>query len=357
MVLTKTVILKQVVDEGLPGPEHFDTQETEVPDFAEAEEGSIQVHITAMSADPYLRMRIKSSSSFGNVVPGEAMTGFVVGKVVASKGNSTWSVGDLFGGNLPFSTVQTLSPEQMKSTLLWKLTDIVSEDELTLGLGLLGMPGSTAYGGLIDVLKVKEGETIFVSAASGAVGSLVGMIAKHVYHCTVIGSCGGPEKAALIKEKFGFDHSLDYKDPEVGGSKENLQAALKKVAPDGIDMYFENVGGIHFDAAFASLRQGGRIAVCGGISQYNTSKEAVVGNTLDVMQMVYTCQRIEGFLAQPWLTGQRGSFLKDMAAFLRAGQVVPQETFFEGVEQWGLAFQSLFTGKNVGKVVIRTNAV
>lgn len=95
--------------------------------------------------------------------------------------------------------------------------------------------------------------------------------------------------------------------------------------------------------------------MCGGISQYNASKEAVVGNTLDVMKMVYTCQRIEGFVSWPWLTGQRGNFLKDMAAFLRAGQVVPQETFFEGVEQWGLAFQSLFTGKNVGKVVIRTH--
>lgn len=119
--------------------------------------------------------------------------------------------------------------------------------------------------------------------------------------------------------------------------------------------YYENVGGIHLDAAFASLRQGGRIAVCGGISQYNQRQEAVVGNTLDLMQMIYTCQRIEGFISLPWLTGQRGSFLKDMAAFLRAGQVVPQETYFDGVEQWGQAFQSLFTGKNVGKVVIRTN--
>jgi NADPH-dependent curcumin reductase CurA len=119
--------------------------------------------------------------------------------------------------------------------------------------------------------------------------------------------------------------------------------------------YFENVGGIHFDAAFASLRPGGRIAVCGGISQYNQSKDAVVGNTFDPMQMVYTCQRIEGFISMPWLSGKRGSFLKDMAGFLRAGHVVPQESFFDGVECWGEGFQALFTGKNVGKVVIRTN--
>jgi NADPH-dependent curcumin reductase CurA len=231
MVLTKTVILKQAVDEGLPGPEHFETQESEVPDLDI--EGSIQLRITAMSADPYLRMRIKSSSSFGNVEPGHCMAGFVVGKVIASRGNPDWAEGDLFGGNLPFSTVQNLSPEDLKVTLLWKLTDILSEEELTLGLGLLGMPGSTAYGGLIDVLAVKEGETIFVSAASGAVGSLVGMIAKNVYNCTVIGSCGGPEKAALIKEKFGYDHAIDYKTLK---GKDDLVAALTEVAPEGIDM-------------------------------------------------------------------------------------------------------------------------
>lgn len=231
MVLAKTVILKQAVDEGLPGPEHFEIQESEVPDLEL--EGSIQLKITAMSADPYLRMRIKSSSSIGNVEPGQPMSGFVVGKVVASKGNAKWAVGDLFGADLPFSTVQNLSAEDLKVSTLWKLTDILSEDELTLGLGLLGMPGSAAYGGLIDVLAVKEGETIFVSAASGAVGSLVGMIAKNVYNCTVIGSCGGPEKAALIKEKFGYDHAIDYK---TMGGKEDLVAALKEVAPEGIDM-------------------------------------------------------------------------------------------------------------------------
>jgi len=230
MVLSKVVILNQSVDEGIPGPEHFDIQENEVPDLEE--DGSIQLQITAMSADPYLRMGLKSSSP-SSVPPGQAMRGFVVGKVVASKGNTTWAVDDLFGGNLPFCTVQNLTPEQLKTSMLWKLTDILAEDELTLGLGLLGMPGSTAYGGLFDVLAAKQGETIFVSAASGAVGSLVGMMAKNVFNCTVIGSCGGPEKAALIKEKFGYDHAIDYK---TLGGKDDLVAALKQAAPDGIDM-------------------------------------------------------------------------------------------------------------------------
>ena len=229
MVLSKTVILNRNIDEGLPGPEHFDIHESEVPPLEE--EGSIQVQITAMSADPYLRPGIKSN---GSVKPGEAMSGFVVGKVIDSKGNSKWNVGDLFGGLLPFSTYHNLTLEQLQNTLLWKLANILSEDELTLGLGVLGMPGSTAYAGLIDILAVKEGETLFVSAASGAVGSLVGMIAKNVYNCTVIGSCGGLEKGNLIKDKFGFDHAIDYK--AVGNDKESLQKALKEVAPDGIDM-------------------------------------------------------------------------------------------------------------------------
>jgi len=351
MVLSKSVILLQSVDEGIPGPEHFDIAVSDVPDLDV--DGSIQVQLIAISADPYLRGTIKSvKSGLTHVEPGQNMLGFVAGKVIASRGNEDWVVGDLFGGLLPFTTVQNLTPEKLKVTTLWKLTDILSEEELTLGIGLLGMPGATAYGGLIDVLAVKEGETIFVSAASGAVGSLVGMIAKNVYHCTVIGSCGGAEKCALIKEKFGFDFAIDYK---AVNDKDKLIAALKEVAPNGIDMYFENVGGFHFDAAFASLGRGGRIAVCGGISQYNSKRELVEGNTINPMAMVYTGQRIEGFISWPWLVGAKGNFLKDMARFLREGKVVAQETYFDGVEKWAEGFQSLFTGKNLGKVVIRAN--
>lgn len=210
------------------------------------------------------------------------------------------------------------------------------------------MPGSTAYGGLIDILKPAAGQTIFISAASGAVGSVVGMIAKNVYGCTTIGSCGGPEKVKLLKEKFGYDHAIDYK---TCSDADALKSALDAVAPDGIDMYFENVGGMHFDAAFASLKAGGRIAVCGAISEYNNSK--VVGNNVDITKMIYSGQRIEGFVCMPWLSGQRGTFLADMANWFKAGKIVEQETFTDGIENWPVAFQSLFTGSNKGKVVVR----
>jgi NADPH-dependent curcumin reductase CurA len=341
----KSLVLKTYVEEGLPTREHFDIVESETP--ALDLDGSIQVKVLAMSADPYLRGRISPKSPMRYQI-GEVMSGFVVGKVVASLNNSEWSEGDLFGGSLPFTTIQNLTPENLKSSLMWKLTGLLDESEITLGLGLMGMPGSTAYGGLIDVLRPNEGETIFISAASGAVGSLVGMLAKRLYNCKVIGSCGGPEKCALIKEKFGFDHAIDYK---TVSTAEELTNALKEVAPDGIDMYFENVGGMHFDAAYASLRPHGRIAVCGGISQYNEAKPAL--NSINPMTMVYTFQRIEGFVCFPWLAGKKGNFLQDMHRYYREGYLVSQETYFDGIEQWIDGFQSLFTGKNVGKVVVR----
>ncbi len=185
------------------------------------------------------------------------MNGFVSGKIVDSK-NGAWKVGDLFGASLPFKTYVVITPAMMAATMMWKLTDYLTEAELSLGIGLMGMPGSTAYGGLLDVLAVKAGQTIFISAASGAVGSLVGSIAKNVYNCKVIGTCGGPEKCELIKTKFGYDHAIDYK---VASDKDKLKAALKEAAPEGIDMYFENVGGYHFEAAFESLRPYGRLAL------------------------------------------------------------------------------------------------
>lgn len=346
MSSSKSVVLIAPLDEGLPGPEHFLVVEKEVPPLEG--DGSIQVQLTAISADPFLRGRIKTNTN-GNpgVGAGDTLVGFVVGKVIESNGNASWSVGDLFGASLPFCTVQNLTAVQVSRTLMWKLTDLIAESELDLGLGVLGMPGSTAYGGLTDVLQPKEGDTIFVSAASGAVGSLVGMLAKNVYNCTTIGSCGGPEKSQIIKEKFGYDHAIDYKKIE---NKEQLKAALKEVAPGGIDMYFENVGGMHFEAAFESLRARGRIAVCGGISMYNDATITPV--QINPMAMVYSHQRIEGFVCMEWLSGKRGNFLRDMHKYLREGKVVAQETVFEGIEQFGVAFQSLFTGKNLGKVVI-----
>jgi 2-alkenal reductase len=163
------------------------------------------------------------------------MVGYIAGKVLESN-SPEWKAGDLIGASVPYTTVQAISGEELKQTLTWKLTDYITEDQISLGVGLLGPPGATAYGGIVDVLHPAEGETVFISAASGAVGSMAGQIAKNVYKCTVIGSCGGPAKCEKIKAKFGYDHAIDYKQCK---SKDDLIAALKAAAPDGIDMYFE----------------------------------------------------------------------------------------------------------------------
>eukprot|EP01034_Spumella_vulgaris_P039507 gene39507-48816_t len=163
------------------------------------------------------------------------MKGFIAGKVLASK-NPKWQKDDLIGGSLPFSTVQIVSQEQLASTVTWKLTGLIDESQISYGVGVMGMPGSTAYGGLIDVLRPNEGETIFISTASGAVGGLVGQLAKHLYKCKVVGSVGGPAKSALIRDKFGFE-AIDYK---TANNAAELIALLKTAAPEGIDMYFEN---------------------------------------------------------------------------------------------------------------------
>jgi len=169
----------------------------------------------------------------------------------------------------------------MKTTLMWKLTDYINESQISLGIGVLGMPGATAYGG-IDTLRPEKGQTIFISAAAGAVGGLVGQLAKTLYDCKVIGSCGGSDKGKMITEEWGFDHAIDYKTCK---NKDDLVAALKAVAPNGIDMYFENVGGMHFEAAMETLANFGRVAVCGMIDGYN---ELPKPTPFWPMKMIYT---------------------------------------------------------------------
>lgn len=336
----KTVHLKTLVDGVAPGPEHFEIKETKV-DTNDIKDGEICVRAMVMSVDPYLRGGIKTG---GTKKVGDAMSGFISGKVIASK-SADWKENDLIGMSANFSTVQIADT---RKTVAWKLTDIVTEENISHGIGILGMPGSTAYAGLLDVLKPEEGQTIFVSGAAGAVGGFVGQLAKKLKNCKVIGSCGGPEKCKLVKEKFGFDECIDYK---TVSNTEELKAALKHVAPDGIDMYFENVGGMHFEAAFESLRPHGRIAVCGGISNYNSTTVNKI--KMNPSQMIYNFQRIEGFVCFPWLSGKKGNFLKDMAGWVNEGKIVIEETVYNGIENWPVAFNGLFIGANKGKAVLK----
>lgn len=337
-LLAKTVVLKHNLDEGVPGPDDFTIESAPAPS---APADGLLIQALVFSADPYLRMGLKT----GQKKPGAAMEGFIAGKVLESK-HSDWKTGDLFGSSRPFTTVQAITADELKKTLIWKLTDHITEEQISLGIGVLGMPGATSYGGVVDVLQPKEGETVFISAASGAVGSVAGQLAKNVFKCKTIGSCGGPAKTELIQKKFGFDHAIDYKQLK---NKDDLVAALKAVAPEGINMYFENVGGMHFDAALASLQPHGRIAVCGSISTYNSATPERM--CFEPMPVIYRRLRIEGFVSTDWLT--TASFLEPMSKWWKEGKIEVEETVHEGIEQWPTAFQSLFHGGNTGKVVVR----
>ena len=337
VAMAKALILKTCLDQGVPGPEHFEICPRPWPTIGDG----LVVRLLVVSADPYMRYRIRSDGDRA----GEPMRGLVAGKVLQSK-LPGWKAGDLFGAELPFVDVQAVSPHAAGS--FRKLSGLVSEERISLGIGALGMPGSTAYGGLTDILKPRQGETIWVTGAAGAVGSMVGMMAKHVFGCTVVGSAGGPEKCRLVTEKFGFDHCVDYK---ACSSAKDLAVALKRVAPGGIDMFFENVGGMHFEAGMQCLRPRGRVAICGVIADYN--KPRMSPNKIFISNMIYTEQTIQGFHCLPWLTGQKGNFLRDMAQWLQEGKVQVQETTFAGLESFGAAFRALFEGGNLGKVVVR----
>ncbi|KNC75033.1 hypothetical protein SARC_12434 [Sphaeroforma arctica JP610] len=356
MVAVKSVWQKGFLESGAPKEEHFEIKESELSgvtaDNQPEEDGAVIVEVRYMSCDPYMRGFLKSQGR-----PAEEgkkiVSAFVSGIILASR-NENWKVNDLFGGSLPLSTVQVVPAKAVAG--LWNLSQYIGEESLSQGIGALGMPGSTAYGGFIDVLEPKEGQTIFVSAASGAVGSIVGQIAKNVYKCTTVGSCGGQAKCEHIKSDFGYDHAIDYKSIDQSGADKGaaeLKAKLKEAVPMGIDMYFENVGGIHFDAAMNSLRPKGRVAVCGGISGYNDKDGP--RQEVDILSLIYTAQRIEGFVCTPWLTGQQGNFLGDMSQWIKEGKVKVEETTYNGVEQWATAFNSLFenTHRNKGKVVVK----
>jgi len=343
---TRTLMVAAPCDAGMPSREHVRVDEGTVS--SELPPGAVRLRALYLSADPYMRSQLRSNSP-RKIAPGEALRGFLVARVEAST-LETWAVGDVLGASLPLSTLQVVTGAALARTATWRLTGLVEDARLSLGVGALGMPGATAVGGLFDVLRPQAGETLLITAASGAVGLLVGQLAR-AHGVRVIGTAGGAAKCALLKEKFGFHEAIDYKAAAAVGAGE-LEARIRATAgPKGLDMVFENVGTTTFESAFRCLGMGGRIAVCGGIAAYNEATEPLVH--ISPLQMIYTAQRIEGFVCGPWLTLQRGNFLETMRAAIADGSVVVEETFYEGIDAWIDAFRSLFDGSHVGKVVVR----
>ncbi|MEU4007770.1 NADP-dependent oxidoreductase [Streptomyces pseudogriseolus] len=318
---------------GRPEPENFALVEAEVRTPGE---GQVLVRNEYLSVDPYMRGRMSAAKSY--VAPyelGKAMQGGAVGEVVASHAEGI-SAGDRvlhFLGWREYAVVDAKSAVKVDPSAV----------PLSAYLGVLGMTGLTAYAGLLRTASFKEGDSVFVSGAAGAVGSQVGQIAKLKGASRVVGSAGSDEKVRLLTEEYGFDAAFNYKN---GPVSEQLRAA----APDGVDVYFDNVGGDHLEAAIGSLNRGGRIAVCGAISVYNNTEPAPGPKNL--ARLIQTRGRIEGFLVGDHYDLQP-QFVEEVGAWIRSGELKYRETVVEGIENNLEAFLGVLRGDNTGKMIVK----
>ena len=303
-------------------------------------DGEIQVRNDWMSVDPYMRGRMMDRESY--VPPfqiGEVMQGGAVGRVTASS-HPDYAVGDLVSSFAGWREAWTAAPE---AVLANKLPQTPIPDSAFLGV--VGMPGLTAYAGLLEIGQPKEGETVFVSGAAGAVGATVCQIAK-IKGCTVIGSAGGPEKAEFLKS-IGVDAVIDYRQHTTADA---LTQALSNAAPKGIDIYFDNVGGDHLQAAIAVANQGARMPLCGMISQYNATTPTPGPNNL--IMAVGKSLKLQGFIVSNY-SHLQPDFIRDMSSWIPSGQLQFRETVMEGIEEAPNAFMGLFKGQNLGKMLVK----
>jgi len=321
--------------EGMPTTGNFELKTFDLPKL---EKGSLKVSNRWLSVDPYMRGRMNDVKSYVPPFALDApMDGGAIGEVIESKAEG-FAKGDLvlhMGGWRDEAVVTA------KTAL--KLPDLGGADPQQF-LGILGVTGATAYFGLLDVAGAKEGDTVFVSAAAGAVGSAVVQIAK-AKGMTVIGSAGGADKCEFVRA-LGADAVIDYK---AGPVVKGLAAAAQKVGNGGIDVYFDNVGGEHLDAAFALARQNARFAICGMIGGYNSSEPVAFRYFMRVIAMRI---RVQGFIYTDYLP-RLGEFYRDMGGWLASGAVKPRDSVMEGLEATPEAFLGLFSGANTGKMLIR----
>jgi NADPH-dependent curcumin reductase CurA len=318
---------------GEPTPAEFELAEVEV---GAPGEGEVLVRNVVMSVDPYMRGRMNDVKSY--VPPfaiGEPLEGGAVGEVVESNAEGL-APGDL-----------VLSSQGWREAFVApaKRLQVLPRDsgvEPGHHLGVLGMPGFTAWVGLHEIAHIKPEDTVFISAASGAVGSIAGQLAR-AHGCTVIGSAGSPEKVAALRDELGFHHAFDYR-------AQDPVAALAEAAPKGIDVYFDNVGGPQLEAAIGAMRAFGRLALCGMISQYNATEPQPGPRNL--VQAVGKRLTLRGFIVSDHAERQ-ADFLTDVAPRVASGELLAPTTVIEGIERAPEAFMGLLRGDHRGKVLVR----
>lgn len=318
---------------GEPGPHHFALADAPVPEPAD---GQIVVRNSWMSVDPYMRGRMDDAPSY--IPPfrlGEAMEGAAVGEVIASRSAET-PVGATVSHFLGWREYAVLdaSAATVVDTALAPAQAY---------LGVLGTTGLTAYTALTRTAPVREGDTVFVSAASGAVGSVAGQLARQLGAARVIGSAGGPEKTRRLVADFGYDAALDHR-------AGRLEEQLAEAAPDGVDVYLDNVGGDHLRAAIDAMRPGGRIAMVGAISAYNA--QAPVPGPDNLFQAAAKELTLRGMLVSNWLD-LFPEWIGKAAPWLADGTLRAEETVVDGIERAPEAFLGMMRGANTGKMLVR----
>ncbi|HHI88776.1 MAG TPA: NADP-dependent oxidoreductase [Hellea balneolensis] len=337
MTYTSKQICLTAYPRGMPTPENFELETVQVPDPGE---GEITVRNHWMSVDPYMRGRMSGVRTYIDPFEiGKPLEGGAVGEIIAS-GHDKYKVGDWVLTMKGWREIFTAPVAELEKMMLQKIDPGLIPPQAFLGVA--GMPGLTAYAGLYKVAEYKPGETVLVSAASGAVGSTVCQLAK-ADGGFVVGLAGSDEKCKWL-ESHGCDSAINYK------TTENLTKAIHKAAPGGIDVYFENVGGAMLEAALNNMKMFGRIAACGMISAYNDEKPQPGPSNL--VQIVAKSLRMQGFIVSNYQKYALEYFAK-LGPLMASGKLVPQETVVEGVEQAPEAFLRLFSGDKQGKMLVK----
>ncbi len=322
---------------GAPVLEDFRLEESPLPELIE---GQMLLQTLYLSLDPYMRGRMSDGPSYAPPVAlNEVMEGGTVSRVAVSR-HPDFKVGEFVVGSTGW---QSYAISQGQG--LTRLDPAMPQP--SQALGVLGMPGFTAYMGLLDIGQPKPGETVVVAAATGAVGSVVGQIAR-IQGCRVVGIAGGAEKCRYAVQELGFDACVDHHDPD-------LASRLAEACPTGIDVYFENVGGRVFDAVLPLLNTGARVPVCGLISQYNAEALPTGPDRTPLLMRTLLTKRIrmQGFIIFQDYGHRLEEFLQIMPEWLRAGRIKVREDVVEGLEKAPLAFLGLLEGRNFGKLVVR----
>ena len=319
---------------GYPKETDFKIVETPIP---KPTDGHVLLKTLYLSVDPYMRGRMNAARSYAaNVEHNEVMVGGVIAEVIESK-HAHFHVGDIVNANIGWQEYGVSGIDGLR-----KIDPSIAP--ISTGIGILGMPGLTAYFGLLEVGKLQDGENVFISGAAGAVGSVVGQIAK-IKGCRVVGSAGTDEKIDYIVDELGFDAAFNYR------KVTDYNAKLAELCPDGIDVYFDNVGGSITDAVFPNLRVKGRVVICGQISQYNLEKPETGPRFL--WHLITQRARIEGFLVFDFVDRHADALIQ-MAEWIKQDKLKYRETIAEGgIENAPAAFISMLKGGNIGKQLVK----